>query len=91
MIRIPAILREIASFGGSFIRKRTPSDCRATLFPPPRDAMSSWHVNELLVTNCDTIRLCTTSEKQSTIQIKYICLFQQHIALASKQFSCPSS
>ena len=64
MIQIPAILREITSFGGSFIRKRTPSYCRATLFPPPRDAMSSWHVNELLVIDCNTIKLCTTSEKQ---------------------------
>ena len=50
MIPIPAILREIASFGGSLYEKRTPSYCRATLFPPPRVAMSSWHVNNLLVT-----------------------------------------
>ena len=42
-------IAEIASFGGSLYEKGPPPICRATLFPPLRVAMSSWHVKRLLV------------------------------------------
>ena len=59
MIQIPAILREIASFGGSLYEKGPPPTAVLHYSPPPRVAMSSWHVNKLLVTICNVITLYT--------------------------------
>ena len=44
MIQIPAILREIASSGGSLYEKGPPS-IAVLHCPPLKDAMSSWRVS----------------------------------------------
>ena len=70
------------------IRKRTPSYCRATLSPPLKGAMSSWHGSVSQKYHKNDIN----SEKyQQTSEIYIYTFIITRQSLALKQFSCPHS